>query len=146
MEKSFRFFIAGIIQGSREDDSVHDQGYREQIKILLESHFPGSDVYCPVENHPNSTRYDDEQARLVFMGHIEQVKGLDCLVVYVPEASMGSAIEMWTAHENDVVIIAISPMRDNWVIRLLSHHICNDLSEFETLVRSGALTELLAKK
>jgi hypothetical protein len=139
----FNFFIAGIIQGSSQDDNVHDQNYRKSIRKLLENEFPLSRVYCPVENHPDSVQYNDANARSVFMGHIDQVRNADCVIVYLPQASMGSAIEMWEAHHYGTVVICISPMKTNWVVRLFSDAILNNLDEFGVFVQSGRLQILL---
>jgi hypothetical protein len=145
-QSMFRFFIAGIIQGSHRNDDISSQSYREFIKALLEEAFPESTVYCPVENHPDSVNYTDDKARATFIRHVDIVKASDAIVVYVPEASMGSAIEMWEARHHRTLIITISPMRTKWVVRLFSDHIVNDLKEFEHFVRSGVLNNMLKEQ
>lgn len=139
----FRFFIAGIIQGSFQDDDITSQSYRTVIRALLNEAFPECDVYCPVEHHPDSIKYSDAEAKSTFMTHIDKVMHADAMVAYVPEASMGSAIEMWEAWHHHTFIVTISPMRTNWVIRLFSHYRVDDLKEFEHFLKSGVLHTMI---
>ena len=138
-----RFFLGGIIQGSHQDDAVHDQSYRDRIRQLLEEAFIDSSVYCPVEEHPDSITYDDALAQKVFEQHIQLVREADVLIVYLPEASMGSGIEMWEAKKHHTFIVSITSMRANWVVRLCSDAICRSIEDFEAFVRSGAFAESL---
>ena len=62
---------------------------------------------------------------------------VDVLVAFVPEASMGTAIEMWEAHQHGAAVITISPLRHNWAVKFLSHALYADLPAFETALRSG---------
>jgi len=143
METAYRFFIGGIIQGSKNDLSVHNQDYRHCISRILQQHFPNCTIFCPVENHPDSISYDDLKAKNVFMNHIEEVKKSHCLIVYLPEASLGTAIEMWEAYQKDIVIITISSMITNWVVRIFSDKICLDMETFKNYVESGHLKHCL---
>lgn len=59
------------------------------------------------------------------------------LVAFVPEASMGTAIEMWEAYQHDCVVLTISPLRHNWAVRFLSHEVFTDYEAFEAAVRGG---------
>lgn len=108
--------------------------------------FPGSRIYCPAENHPGSPSYKNERAREVFYHHIELVKNAHVLVVFLPEASLGSAIEMWEAAHRGVMIVSITPMHANWVVRILSDEHCRDLEGFVKLVESGKLKSRLMKR
>jgi hypothetical protein len=61
-------------------------------------------------------------------------------VAFVPEASMGTAIEMWEAYEHGRgAVIAISPLVHNWAIRFCSHAVYADFDEFEAALASGDL-------
>lgn len=137
------FFLAGIIQGSYSDEAVFDQGYRQRIKTVLETRYPDASVYCPVEHHPDSVGYSDEKARAVFFHHLDLVRKSDAVIVFLPEASMGSAIEMWAAHEQHVPVISITTMKTNWVVRLLSDATCLSIEDFEDLVEKGQFDSLL---
>src|SRR3989442_26252 len=93
-----KFFLAGIMQGSHRGSHLHDQEYRERIRAVLREHVRGADVFCPYDEHRNSLEYEDDHGRRVFLRHIEQAAECDVLVAYLPEASMGTALEMWAAH------------------------------------------------
>jgi hypothetical protein len=142
----YRFFIAGIVQGSHQDQQVYDQSYREEIKAVLKESFPNSQIICPMENHPDSVAYSDEKAREVFYHHLNLVRNAHCLIVYLPEASMGTSIEIWEAYQHKTVMVTITQMEWNWVVRLTSDHICKDLENFKTLVRSNILKKNIDKR
>ena len=79
------------------------------------------------------------------MNHIDEVKKSHCLIVYIPEASLGTAIEMWEAYQRNRVIVTISPMKTNWVVRIISDQICSDMNAFKDYVESGNLKRCLEK-
>ncbi len=59
------------------------------------------------------------------------------LLAVVPQASMGTAIEMWEAHQQGRVVITISPLAHNWVVRFLSDVVYPTYEEFEAAVVEG---------
>ena len=134
-----RFFIAGIMQGSLTEATLHDQDYRTRLASLLAEHFPDARVYDPLANHCNSIEYDDRTGREVFFGHNRMCRDVDVLVSFVPEASMGTAIEMWEAYTHGAVVITISPLAINWAVRFLSHVLFEDVGQFEASLVSGDL-------
>ncbi len=137
-----RFFIAGIMQGSHREAIVHVQDYRSHVKSLLELHFPDAEIYDPLENHQDSLDYDDAMSREVFYQHNRLCREVDVVVAFVPEASMGTAIEMWEAHEHGSgIVIAISPLSHNWAIRFCSDIIFLDIDAFEAELGSGLLEQ-----
>ena len=105
-----QFFLAGIIQGSHTEAAVHDQQYRRHIKELLAAHFPEADIYDPFAGHENSIDYDEPAGRSVFFRHNDMCRKIDVLLAFAPEASMGTAIEMWEAYQHGAAVIAISPL------------------------------------
>jgi hypothetical protein len=133
-----RVFLCGIIQGSRPDLSVHEQSYRRELRRLVEKHLPEAEVYCPVSLHPESPSYDDPRAFEVLEESVEAAKASDLVIAYLPEASMGSAIEIWEAKRAGVNVVAISPLKDNWVIRYASDVILRDFAEIEGFLRAYA--------
>jgi len=140
-----RVFLAGIIQGSLAHRAVHDQDYRRRLKELLAEHLPDAHVYDPVAGHADSIRYDDATGREVFFRHAEMCRTIDVLLAFVPEASMGTAIEMWEAYRHGVAVVTISPLAVHWAIRFLSHAIYSDLDEFEKELCSGRLAQRIAE-
>ncbi len=69
---------------------------------------------------------------------------IDVLLAFVPEASMGTAIEMWEAYQHGAAVITVSPLKHNWAVKFLSHAIYDDLGEFEAAVESGAMARCIA--
>ena len=145
-EPTYQFFLAGIIQGSKQDLDVHDQSYRDAIRTAIVRAIPNSHIFCPVENHPESPSYNDEAAKEIFLTHMEKVKESHCLIVYLPEASMGSSIEMWEAYHHNIPVVTITPMVTNWVVRILSDKVVSDIQQFNQFVESGDLKELLSQR
>ncbi len=141
-----RVFLAGIIQGSLPGLQVHPQTYRDRLREAIRSAMPDAEVFCPVEGHPNSPAYTQEQARDVFFHHIGVASESDLVVAFVPEASMGTAIEMYEAYRAGVPVLAISPMETNWSVKLLSERVFPDLAAFEAFAREGGLARLIAER
>jgi hypothetical protein len=140
-----RFFLAGIMQGSHVGAALHNQGYRARIVQLLAAHFPEADVYDPMADHAGSLDYDDSRGRRVFFDHNRLCSQIDVLLAFVPEASMGTAIEMWEAFRHGRVVVAISPLKHNWAVKFLSQALYADLEEFEAALVGGQLAEVVAR-
>lgn len=104
---------------------------------VLAVHFPGAQVYDPLVDHTESLQYDDEQGRRVFFDHCRMYNEVDVLIAFVPEASMGTAVEMWQAHQNGRAVITISPLANNWAVLFLSHAVYADMTQFEAALTSG---------
>lgn len=139
-----RLFLAGIMQGSHLALTLHNQDYRGEIKALLARHFPEADVYDPLADHADSLNYDERQGRDVFFRHNRMCREeVDVLLAVVPQASMGTAIEMWEAHQAGRIVVTISPLTHNWAVKFLSHILYEDVSEFAAALQSGRLREQL---
>lgn len=139
-------FIGGVIQGSERGRSIAPQDYWMRIRAAVEAGRPGATVYDPVACHPSSIDYGLERARQTFFGHAALAARCRAFIAYLPEASMGTAIEMWEVHRAGRPIIAISPMGENWVVNLLSTVRFTDLPAFEAWARGGGLAEMLARR
>jgi hypothetical protein len=138
-----RIFLAGIMQGSHVGAKLHCQNYRRHLKTVLEAALPGAAVYDPLANHGESLNYDDEQGRAVFFEHNFMCREVDLLVAFVPQASMGTAIEMWEAYQHGAAIITISPLRHNWAVKFLSHAVYDDVAAFEAALQSGEVARVI---
>lgn len=138
-----RFFVAGIMQGSHLGEVLHYHGYRERLRQLLSEHFPEAEIYDPLDDHRDSLSYDDQRGREVFLGHNRMCAEVDVVVAFVPEASMGTGIEMWEAWRHGRTVWTISPMAHNWVIRFCSERVFADLDSFEAALREGELQRLV---
>ncbi|HEY4312583.1 MAG TPA: hypothetical protein VGN12_24250 [Pirellulales bacterium] len=145
-----RFFLAGIMQGSHLGPLLHNQDYRARIKSLIVEHILDAEVYDPLADHADSLEYDDHRGREVFFHHNQMAAEADVLLAFVPQASMGTAIEMWQAYRNGRAVITISPLALNWTVRFLSDEIYATVEEFEAALGCGALarrlTEILATR
>ena len=139
-----RVFIAGIMQGSRQDRFIEDQAYRQAIAAAILSYDPAAEIVDPNELHPYAVDYEDEQARATLLELIGAASQADLVVAYAPRASMGTALEMWEAFRAKVPVVTISPMDANWVIRFLSAAVLPDLAAFHQWVAAGGLEHLLS--
>ena len=115
-----KVFIAGVMQGNRKDGLIYSQGYRKKISGLLHDIDPTIEVIDPDKTDPERLNYSDKQAKKMFFKYCDIASRVNLLISYLPSASMGSAIEMWSAYNSRVPIIVISPLKNNWVIKLLS--------------------------
>ena len=140
-----KIFLAGIMQGSHLADVLHDQNYRGKLKTKLEAIFPEAKIYDPLADHGESLEYDAARGREVFLGHNAMCAETDVLVAFIPEASMGTAIEMWEAYRHDQLVLTISPLSLNWAVRFLSDRVYADLDAFERELESGAVAKLVAR-
>ena len=137
-----KFFIAGIMQGSKVEQSIHGQNYREEIRRMILNRFPDAEVYDPFERNKDSLYYNDETGRETFLFHNKMCgTEVEVLIAYVPEASMGTAVEMWEAWKNGAIVLCISPMEKNWVIRFLTHAVYPDLSAFAASIENWSIKD-----
>jgi spore coat protein CotH len=138
-----KVFFAGIIQGSNVRSVIFDQNYREKIKSILIKRYPNVEIFDPFEKHKYSVNYDVKRARQVFFMHLDELKSSDLMIAYLPQASLGTAIEMWEAYQNKIPIISISPMTANWIIRFLANRNFSTMKAFKRFVVENDLQNLL---
>ena len=139
-------FLAGIIQGSLVEADIHDQDWREPIKRALAAHVPDADVYCHYSHHPNSITYGLEDIRRTLAEGNRRAGECDLLIAYVPSASMGTAVEMHEASRSGAVVLTVTPLAANWVIRAYSDEVFPDVDAFERYLASGGLDETMQCK
>ena len=141
-----KVFLAGIIQGSIRAARIHSQDWREPIRAALARHCADAEVYCHYDAHPNSIEYDLDGIVQTLADGNQRAAEADAVVCWLPEASMGTAVEMYVAANNGVVVLAITPMTANWVIRAYSDRIFPDVAAFEGFLGGGGLEELVRRK
>lgn len=124
-----KVFIAGVIQGSRRDAAIEDQVYRRQIADVLRSCSRDVEVIEPHSDCMQRFAMDWSGQRQVFLDYIGVAARVDLLVAYLPEASMGTAIEMWEAFRAGVPILVVTPMRHSWAVRTLATRLFGSLEE-----------------
>ena len=140
------FFIGGIIQGSLGGSGIHGQDYRRRVAEVIARRFPGAGVYDPFGEHPQSLSYDDAKGRRVFFELMDRAATVDVLVAFLPEASMGTAIEIWQARHAGAVVVSVSPMADNWVVKFCSDFVVPDLEGLDGCLASEAFNQKLAAR
>lgn len=137
-----RILVVGMMQGSLSN-GIHDQEYRRKIANIIKQVLPKAEIIDPDGLHPKRLSYNYAQARNMFLNYVEEAKKVDLIVAYISEASMGTAIEMWEAYKAGVPILSISPLFNNWVVKLFSNRIFSGLDEFANFVRSRGLNKVI---
>ena len=130
------------MQGSREDHLIDDQDYRSRISSALKAKLPGVQITDPYQLDPGSVDYDLADTRRAFKTNTAIVADADVLIAYLPQASMGTAIEMWTAFNADKLIVAVTPLKHNWVIRVTADAVLPNLDSLIELIESGGLARI----
>jgi hypothetical protein len=125
-----RIFIGGVMQASITGKGIVSQDYRRQIAGALRTRWPEVEIIDPFELHPTSVEYDDAAAKATLFALLDHAAASDLLIAYVPTASMGTALEMYVAHERGVPVVTISPLAENWVVRALSQRVFPDMASF----------------
>lgn len=141
-----KIFLAGIIQGSLKDDSIHSQDWREPIRKLIDTYLPGSEVYCHYSAHPNSLTYTGAKIRRTFDDGVDRCKTSDLVFAYIPSASMGTAVEIYEAYRSGAIVLSITPMTANWVIKLYSHRVFANFDEIEKFFADGEFDKLMTQR
>lgn len=135
-------FLAGIMQGSRLDGDISPQIYRQRITQALQSHLPEVTISDPWALHPNSVTYEMPAIQDTFLAMTQLAGSADILIAYLPHASMGTAIEMWTAYHAQKYIIAVTAMTQNWVVKVTANEILPDLDSLLDYIASGRMSQL----
>lgn len=139
-------FLAGVIQGSLTEPDIHDQSWRDGVKAILRKHLADAEVYCHYTEHSASITYDLPEIRRTFAEGNRRAGHCDLLIAFLPEASMGTAIEMHEAYARGAAIVTITPLAANWVVRAYSDRVVPDMVAFEMLAATGELARLVAAK
>ncbi len=134
-------FIAGIMQGVRTDNQIDSQSYRVQITQALQTHVPNVQITDPWAANPNSVAYDEALARYTFLTNTRKVREADVLIAYLPQASMGTAMEMWEAYNAGLYVIAITPLVHHWAVRFTANEILPDLETLLEEIANGRFVQ-----
>lgn len=137
-------FIGGIMQGSIREMAIHDQDYRDVISGIVRRHHPDVAVVDPRTLHPDSVHYGREEAIQTFLAMLDEAASADIVIAYLPEASLGTALEIWRAYEAGKPVLVISPMASNWMLWATATRILPSIAAFEAYVAEGGLVPYLA--
>jgi prephenate dehydrogenase len=136
-----RVFIGGVMQASIQGKGIVSQDYRRQIADALWARWPEIEVIDPFAQHPNSVEYDDAEAEATLTASLASAASADLVIAYVPVASMGTALEMYAAHQAGVPVVTISPLAENWVVRAYSRRVFPDVESFLAAVQTAGSPE-----
>lgn len=155
------FFIAGTMQGSRTGNAKVDQSYRLKIEHIIQRTVPDAIVLCPARQMQTSLACREREIRQehraladeraihrdelslpllalvnTFHSLTELAGQCDVCIAYLPnhEASMGTAMEMYSAWIRGRTIIAITDMVQNLSILACSTHIIRTLDDLPSLL------------
>ena len=131
------------MQGSKHEMGVHNQDYRGQIADILRRQHPAVEIIDPFELHSDSVTYGRERAVATFLAMLDWAAAADVLIAYLPEASMGTALEIWRAYDAGVPVFVISPMVSNWMLWATATRIFPDIRAFQGFVAAGCLAPYL---
>ena len=115
-----KVFISGVMQGSIKGVGIQSQDYRQTITNILTETQQDVEVVDPILLFPGSVKFDEQKAKEVLFELVEIAASADMVVAYLPEASMGSAMEMLRAYDHGKPVVTISPMNKNWFILSMS--------------------------
>ena len=136
-------FIAGVMQAERLDNQIVSQDYRARISQVLKSTMPDVTITDPFALNPGSVNYDTERARHTFLTMTKKAAEADLLIAYLPQVSMGTAMEIWEAYQAGAYIIAITPHIHHWAIRFTTNEILPDLDSLEVMIGNGRLQQTM---
>jgi hypothetical protein len=140
-----KIFIAGIMQGSIPGKGIQSQNYRELIGSVIQEQHSDLELIDPYLLFPDSVEYGDDKAKEVLFSMADKAGSADLLIAYLPEASLGTALEMIRAYDNGVPILCISPLKRNWFILATATEVFSDMDVFFDWVRAGNLADYLPK-
>jgi uncharacterized protein (TIGR02246 family) len=139
-----KIYISGVMQGSIKGHGIQQQGYRQVISDAIKMRHPDAEIYDPFSVFPNSVAFDDQKATQTLFAMANEAACSDILIAYLPEASMGTALEMIRAYDKGKIIISISSLEKNWFVRAVSTKIFVSLEGFCDWIRETHLTELMS--
>lgn len=139
-------FLAGVMQANRSDHLIEAQDYRVLLTEALQAHVPDVHISDPWALNPGSVYYDEQRARQTFHAMTQLAGEADVLLAYLPLPSMGTAMEMWQAHNAGAYIVAVTPFVHHWAIRFVADEILPDLEALEAAIENGRIYRWLNKR
>ncbi|CAE8726062.1 unnamed protein product, partial [Polarella glacialis] len=103
-----RYFISGVMIGSKHKLVEVEKDLHNQVKAFAESKGISLDDLNLKDSLVAAAL--DEIVAIIPSCHV--------IISNLPEASMGSAVELWEAKRSGLLIFTVSPMTSNWTIRV----------------------------
>jgi len=138
-----KIYISGVMQGSLKGLGIQGQGYRQVISEAVKINHPDAAIYDPFALFPDSVTFDAQRAKEALFEMADAAGSSDIVIAYLPEASMGTGLEMIRAYDNGKTIISITTLEENWFIRAVSVKIFRSLDEFCGWIGQTDLDELI---
>ncbi len=132
-----RVFIGGVMQASNHGKGLVDQTYRNLLADAFSARWPELEVIDPLRLHPDSVEYGDALAKDTLLALLDLAGASDLVVAYLPVASMGTALEMYSAYQHGVPVVTISPLAENWVVRAFSQRVFPDIAGFMAALQAA---------
>jgi hypothetical protein len=142
---AMKIYISGVMQGSIKGHGIGEQGYRQIISEAVRILHPHAEIYDPFTVFPGAAEFDDQQSKQALFEMADAAASADIVIAYLPEASMGSALEMIRSYDNGKMIISISTLKKNWFIRGVSTKIFHSLDDFCVWVAETNLGDLIVE-
>lgn len=139
-----KIYLSGVMQGSIKGHGIQEQGYRQIITDAIRVLHPEAEIFDPFAAFPNSVEFDDAQAKEVLFFMADEAASSDIVIAYLPEASMGTGLEMIRAYDNGKAVISITSLEKNWFIKSVSEVVFSSLDDFCGWVRKTDLSELIS--
>lgn len=166
------FFLAGTMQGSRKGAAELEQDYRRVLREVILKRHADARVVCPRELLHHTLASGEarmraahaklaerasviasdlpkpiERLREVFVELTDLAATFDVLVAYLPghEASMGTAVEMWSAKKGGAAIISITEMSQNLAVLAMSDAIVPSIDAFGALLDTGFIARVMGR-
>ena len=146
LRRGCSYFLSGVMQGRKAEgegvEGTVSQDYRQHMKDAILAADAGAAVVEPWDLvgaecerlYPKGTPQaemfkENADVRHCFGVCVEAAVKADVVVSYLPEASMGSAVEIYAAKGAGRTILCVAPgrMAQNWVVRSYADHVFEDI-------------------
>jgi hypothetical protein len=138
-----KIFLAGVIQGDRADGSLHEQDYRTVLSDIVKATHPNAEFIDPHRENPDRLGWNRQRQADMFFEYAAKAAACDAMIAWLPTASMGTAVEMYTAHTARVPIVAVTPLIGTWAIFAMATCCLPDIAAFAEFVKAGRFAALL---
>ncbi|EOD26211.1 Hypothetical protein EMIHUDRAFT_115140 [Emiliania huxleyi CCMP1516] len=149
------YFLSGVMQGKKADGEgiagTVPQDYRREMKDAILAVDHGAAIIEPWDlvgaevqkiyrdGTPQSAMFEaDADVKHCFEVCVDAAAHADVVVSFLPEASMGSAVEIYAAKQagKPVLVIAPGTMAQNWVVRSYADRVFPSIDALQTWLAS----------
>jgi hypothetical protein len=152
------YFLSGVMGGSGTGKEksfgvdMESQDYRAQIEQAILAADPSAKIVDPLQlgavraselyapgTPVESMWKEDAHVREMFADVVDGAAKADCIISFLPVASMGSAVELHAARMAGKLIVCITPgsMRGNWVVRSYANSVFESIAELADWLKAS---------